>query len=294
MRRLAHVVNPVRVRPSSDLFNAQPLTFASMGAAKRLALGTVDVELYSAQYVEDRGLVPPFIEEMPDLSRSVLDVGHFRSRRKLPIIRDILDRLSDTTAADYLIYTNVDIGLQPHFYLAIDRLIDQGCEAMVINRRTIAKEPSAPELLPLIWSALGDPHPGRDCFVFPRHAYRTFELGTACIGAPFIGKILSLNLACLVPGFQEFGALHLTFHLGDDQAWRRPEGQDYEEHNRRQLAHVVDALRSRGQLVDLPLVQRLATLATDSGERGDPPIARAASALRHFLGRRSSRGLLER
>ena len=139
MRRLAHIVNPVRVGPSSDLFKAQPVTFASMETARRLAQGMVQVELYAAQFAEDRGLAPPFIQETPDLVRSVLDVGSFRVPRKLPLIRDILDRLAAATEADYLLYTNVDIGLLPHFYLVVDMLIEQGCEAMIINRRTMSR-----------------------------------------------------------------------------------------------------------------------------------------------------------
>ena len=284
MRRLAHIVNPVRVGASSDLFKAQPVTFASMETARRLAQGMVQVELYAAQFAEDRGLVPPFIQETPDLVRSVLDVGSFRVPRKLPLIRDILDRLAAATEADYLLYTNVDIGLLPHFYLVVDMLIEQGCEAMIINRRTIAKDPSEPALLPLMWSQVGDPHPGRDCFVFPRRACDAFEVGDTCIGASSVGKVLALNLACQVPSFREFTELHVTFHLGDDRSWLNPEAQDYEEHNRRQLARAVETLRDRGELVDHPLVNRLAGLVTmpEAGAvRGD---GRARSTLRQRLG----------
>ena len=259
-----------------------------MGRAQHFARGAVDVELYSAQFSEDRGLVPDFIHEMPDLGRSVLDVASFRLPRKLPLIRDILDQVASATEADYLVYTNVDIGLQPHFYLAVDRLIEQGHEAMVINRRTVAKEPSAPDLLPLIWSQIGDPHPGRDCFVFPRLAYPGFELGEACIGAPFVGKVLALNLACQVPGFRELDLLHLTFHLGNDQAWLSPELQDYEEHNRRQLVRAVKALEERGQLADHPLVKRLASLAP---ERGEPTTESPGRVVMPSLRQRFSRWL---
>ena len=99
---------------------------------------------------------------------------------------------------------------------------------------------------------------------------------------------LALNLACQVPSFREFTELHVTFHLGDDRSWLNPEAQDYEEHNRRQLARAVETLRDRGELVDHPLVNRLAGLVTMPGAgavRGD---GRARSTLRR-LGRWAGR-----
>ena len=107
------------------------------------------------------------------------------------MIRDILDRLYAASDADYFIYTNVDIALMPHFYTAVTQLIETGVDAMVINRRTIAKSPSDPAHLPLMWAQVGEKHPGYDCFVFRRDAYPNFDLGTACIGANWIGRVLA-------------------------------------------------------------------------------------------------------
>src|SRR5207247_118281 len=90
---------------------------------------------------------------------------------------------------------------------------------------------------------VGDPHPGRDCFVFPRRACAAFEVGDACVGASFVGKVLALNLACQVPTFREFTDAHVTFHLGDDRSWLNPEAQDYEEHNRRPQARAMPTPR---------------------------------------------------
>jgi hypothetical protein len=41
MRKLAHIINPVAVNEQSDLFIAQPITFASMLFARQFAERTV-------------------------------------------------------------------------------------------------------------------------------------------------------------------------------------------------------------------------------------------------------------
>ena len=45
----------------------------------------------------------------------MLDVVNFSIPRKLPLIKDIVDRATAATNADYVIYSNVDIGVVPHF-----------------------------------------------------------------------------------------------------------------------------------------------------------------------------------
>ena len=81
MRKLAHIVNPVAVDESSDLFVAQPVTFETMKASKEYAKGKVDVELFTTQYIEDRHMVPDGFTPTPDLDRSVLDIAEFSFKR---------------------------------------------------------------------------------------------------------------------------------------------------------------------------------------------------------------------
>ncbi len=68
----------------------------------------------------------------------MLDCGRFAVPRKLPLIKDILGRLYDASDAEYFIYTNVNIGLMPNFYVAVNAIIESGYDAFVINRRTIS------------------------------------------------------------------------------------------------------------------------------------------------------------
>lgn len=244
MRRIAHIINPVVVSPKSDLYIAQPITFASMLRAREYARDEVEVELYTAQYPEDRPLVPDGFTATPDLERSVLNFGTFRKPRKLPLIGDILQRLYQATDAAYLIYTNVDIGLQPHFYSAVNALIEQGFDAFTINRRTISNRFTSPAELPLIYAEVGEKHPGFDCFVFRREALARYKLAHVCLGVQWIDHTLLMNIVCYARRFCVFRHLHLTFHIGDSQTWLKEKYADYYAYNREQARSVLHALEA--------------------------------------------------
>jgi hypothetical protein len=236
---MAHIINPVIVGEESDLFVAQPITFETIEIARESAHGQVEVELYATQYPEDRPLVPEGFRTTPDLDRSVLDLGMFQKRRKLPLIRDILDRLYEATEAEYLIYTNVDIALMPHFYLAVDRLLALGYDALVVNRRSISRAYVNSQDIPLMVAQVGEPHPGCDCFVFKRNVYPNYQLGTAFIGSGRIGLILAVNLYYHATRFKQVRDLHLTFHIGDDKSWQSADLRDERLHNDNELKKIL-------------------------------------------------------
>ena len=252
---VAHIVNPVRVGTQSDLFVAQPITFESMRVAREVAQPVCDIELYSAQYLEDRGLAPDFFSETPDLDRSVMDLQPFQTPKKLPLLRDILNRLYNASKADYFIYTNVDIALKPAFYVSVCRLINDGIDGMVINRRTISNRYSSIADLPRMYDEAGEPHYGYDCFVFRRDVYQRFDLGNVCIGAGSVGAALLLNIACFATEFREFIDLHLTFHLGNSEVWRLPELSGYQEFNGREYVGVLNRLASKFNVNRLPALR---------------------------------------
>ena len=266
-RRIAHIVNPVIIPPSSDLYAAQPITFETMRAARRMAQDTMEIGLFSAQYPEDRAWVPEDFHATPDLERSVLDVGDFKIPVKFPLIKDILDRLYEASDAEYFIYTNVDIGLMPHFYLAVNHWIEKGVDAMVINRRTLPERAWRTEDLPLLYSLPGVSHPGHDCFVFRRQAYCGFELGTACLGINRIGKVLMANLMCHSALFREIRDAHLTFHIGDRRPrWvvsgsssveGNPDYLDYTLHNENELRRILKGFEAEGRIQAHPFLVKL-------------------------------------
>ena len=192
--KFAHIVNPVKVTQASDLYIAQPITFASMKRARANAEKELQIELYSAQYEEDRCIIDSDFIVTPNLHRSVQDCADFKTNRKLPLVGDILQRLYDATDAEYVIYTNVDIALHDDFYNEVSEIIDQGFDCFSITRRDVPAIYTKPEQLDNIFQEIGFHHTGYDCFVFRREWIPKFSLGLICIGASFIGGALLANM----------------------------------------------------------------------------------------------------
>lgn len=246
MRTIAHIVNPVVVDETSDLFIAQPITFRTMETARWTARERINVGLFTAQYAEDRPLIPKSFVSTPDLTRSVMDVATFRHARKLPLLRDVLDRLYEATDAEYLIYTNVDIGLVPAFYVAVDTFIDEGHDAFTINRRTISDRFRSIREIPQMYREIleGQPHPGNDCFVFRRDAYPKYELGNVCLGMNWVGKTLLNSMAHHARSFKKYADPQITFHIGDRRDWHSKQWNDYRDHNTREMTRTYFQLRA--------------------------------------------------
>jgi hypothetical protein len=253
MRTFAHIINPVIVQPTSDLYMAQPVTFETMRIARDFASGQVAVRLLTTQYVEDRALVPDYFTATPDLERSVLDIAPFAIKRKLPLIRDIMDRLYEAAPeADYLIFTNNDIGLMPYFYVAVNALIDAGYDALVINRRIVLSNYRSLAEIPLMYAEADQKHEGHDCFVFRRETFPQFKLGDICVGMPYIGRVMLWNLFCFGTAFKEFKDMHLTFHLGNPPMKFEGGGQeDYLAHNKAAAGRVKKELEQAGRVETL-------------------------------------------
>lgn len=242
MIKIAHIVNPVKVKKSSDLFGAQPITFETMRIAKEYAKNIADITLFSAQYSEDEDFIPHIFTKTENLERSILDLKKFRRKRKLPLLRDILDRLYTSSDADYFIYTNCDIGLMPYFYATLVKLIKNGYDAFVINRRTIPKVYRSVDDISLIYSEIGESHKGWDCFIFKKEFYPEFELGNVCVGIGGIGRVLIWNLVSVAKKFGEFKNSHVTFHIGNERIWRNEEYSDYTIHNRKEAQSVLEKI----------------------------------------------------
>ncbi|GFE67894.1 hypothetical protein [Chroococcus sp. FPU101] len=251
MMRIAHIINPVIVGESSDLFIAQPITFDSLKVAQEYASNHgVKVELYSSQFSEDHEIIPEYLIKTPDLTRSILDLGDFKIKRKLPFIKDILDRLNQASDADYFVYTNVDIAVVPHFYVVVAELIAQGYDSLVINRRTISQNYKTPQEIHLMYSEIGTNHPGYDCFIFSKNSYKNFSLFNTFIGAIPVGACLLINLYYTSKSFKVFKDLHLTFHLGDDGFWKTGKLNDYELFNIRETNATLEQFIAQGKSID--------------------------------------------
>jgi hypothetical protein len=247
----------VEVAYTSDLRVAQPITFETMRVAREFARPEVTVEQFYTTYEEESPALPTGMQKTRNLDRSILDVIPFKNGRKLALVRDILDRLYESTEAEYLVYTNVDIALMPYFYLAVNRLIDNGNDALVINRRTIDAQGCGLDELPLLFAQIGRPHPGSDCFVFKRGAYPRFELGTAFIGSGRIGLILAANLYYNSESFRQLKHHHLTFHIGDEMAWQAEDLDEERAHNDAELKKILKHYDFFRNPPDDPIIERL-------------------------------------
>jgi len=242
---------------------AQPVTFESIRVAREWLQGKVDVTVFAAHYPEDEDYVRDVFRRTRPLDRSVLDIGEFGAKRKLPLISDILARLAEAAPdADYFIYTNVDIALMPHFYTSLAALLEEGCDALTITRRTIPKTYTSPAELPRMYAELGTSHPGHDCFVFRREAHARYDLGHACIGAHWFGKVLELNLICHARRYASLKDLHMTFHIGDDRPWRDERFKSFSAVNKREIRRVLMRFHAEGRLVDHPEIHKLVALFT--------------------------------
>lgn len=243
--KLCHIINPVNVSKSSDLYVAQPITFESLRVAKNFSNPTVKVSLLTAQYEEDCSQIPHFFTKTPNLSRSVIDVAAQPMKRKLPLVADILSNAYEaTTKGDYIIFTNVDIAVQPYFYDWVAATINEGYDAFVINRRTISNCFTKTSELSKMYAEWGTEHPGYDCFVMKRSVIPKLELDNICVGAVFIGLTLFTNLSLKATNFREFGKEHLTFHIGNDQVWKEESNNPYKVHNKKAFERVKENLRS--------------------------------------------------
>lgn len=251
MLTLAHIINPVAVKESSDLYIAQPITFQTMKIAQEFAQRYgVDVTVYSAQFKEDCFIVPDWILKTRNLEKSVLDIGEFNIKRKLPLLQNILNRLFEISNADYFIYTNVDIAVMPHFYVSVSKIIELGFDAFVINRKTISKRYKNVEEIPFMYAEIGKTHPGYDCFIFKRNVYSRYYFGMTCIGMRNIGKTFMANLVAYATKFKIFKNEDLTFHIGNDLSWKHSKYSDYISHNEQELLKVLHNLEKDLGIVD--------------------------------------------
>ena len=234
MHSIAHIINIFQPAETSDLKLAQEVTLASMIRARKCSKYPDRIQLLSAQTEADLPMVPEEFNATSVLDRDVTDLFSFSKKMQLPILKDILDRLYNESDAEYLIFSNVDIGVQPDFYEAVNDMIDAGHDAFMINRRRIEAKFNSVDQLDEMLSEEGRKHPGFDCFVFKRELYPKFSLAEVCIGVPFIEITLSQNLFCFAENPKVFADEFLTFHIGME-IFKGRAPKEYFEYNREQF-----------------------------------------------------------
>ena len=240
--RLVHIVNPVDREVSDDLGYAQAMSFESQRQARQLAPRHLELRHIAAHYRSEQIELPSFYTHRFFLARSVDDVCSTHRPKYLPLIAEIM-ALAAQIDADYYIYTNIDIILQPHFYGFLSNylsLIDKEAgkyEALIINRRRIPQLRGSYEQLSAYSTRWGAVHPGFDCFVLSKCLLHRLILGSICLGVPFIGVAMAYNMFTYARSWKIFEQEDLTFHLGMEIY--KPQLTSYYWHNRRQFFKCV-------------------------------------------------------
>lgn len=232
MNRIAHIINPTKVKEKSDLEIAQPITLESIRQAKLFAGHAPTIRLYATHFEEENLSIAPEFRVLSYLKSSVLDQNPSLFGRKLPLISDLLAKADEMEDFDYLLFSNMDIGLMPSFYVSVQHYIQQGHDAIVINRRRLSKKYTTVGQLPEIYADLGLSHPGFDCFVIKKELLPKFILDDICVGVPFLESSLVHNIIAFSSKPKWVMDAHLTFHIGLDVLSEKRRKDPFYWHNR--------------------------------------------------------------
>ena len=243
MLSIAHVLNVIEIKEPehpSYLHVAQPLTMRSMVAAKKHAEKEgVSVDLVAIKHHSEQVRIPDEFKYASDIDRYAYEfieaLKEQEPRKPLPRLVDIINGVFEASDANYLIYTNVDIGLYPNFYTDVQKLIASGYDSICINRRTLPKRHRGILLdettLDKIVKLKGRRHPGIDCFVFRRDIVPNLELGNVFLGFPPVDQVLKTQIEKHSKNFVWIKDRVLTFHIGLDRSWKGESSYRSENHS---------------------------------------------------------------
>jgi hypothetical protein len=133
----------------------------------------------------------------------------------------------------------------------VNRFIEQGHDAFIINRRRIPAIYKSENDLELICKEKGKTHPGFDCFVFRRDLYPKLKLKNICIGVPFVEIAFSQNLFALSRNFKLFDQERLTFHLGME-IFKKRAPREYFHYNQKQFWKLIGTIEPAPDLKKFP------------------------------------------
>jgi len=227
--KIAHLINPFKCSKDnpSYLYYAQPITFKSMHNAQWEAQKVgIDVKLYAVNYTEDDEFIPDYFIKLPHLKKSTMsEFPKIARNKKLPIIQEMFDSILQNSDADYIIFTNSDIGVHKNFYKKVNEFIHKdNLKSFIINRRdNIPKFKDGKRLtekdLDIIYKESGQTHPGYDCFIIHRKILEKINMDLMFTGYPPWGYILHNCMKKINKKTHVYKNEYMTFHLGCDCAW---------------------------------------------------------------------------
>lgn len=247
-----HIINPFPCPEGSEHGIASAVTYESLRIATEIARQNgIQVDVKAVVLPGDESAIKAPASLAGLLDRTVQDIRLIEPKRLYPMIADILRIGADSTQCDYLIFTNMDIAVQPDFYIQLIEVIEKRFEPntpFTVYRRNIPNHYYSILQLPEMCKEPGQLAYGYDCFVFPRSLTSELDLGNTCIGAAHFDYLLFIALDA-ASGFRvkRINDLPLTFHIGNDIAWSSQ--INYIEHN---LAESVAAIRRMRERYAIP------------------------------------------
>lgn len=255
-----HVLNPFPAREGSEHSIASRVTWASLQVALQTSMKAgLKVDWKAVILPGDEAAVDPSVQSTVYLTRTVQDVAKLMPRRPLPLIGDILQLGASDIDSTHLIFSNMDIAVLPHFYIAAHEAASRtfGPEVPFTIARTNVDSSLAHEPLHVLYEAQGSAGHGYDCFVMPRSLLSRLDLGNCCIGAPHFDLLLFAELDMFSGRrARHIDDQHLTFHLGNDIAWAAM--IDYVEHNLNECLAAIERIRSTHQVTPGSILDRYA------------------------------------
>ena len=247
-----HIINPFPCPENSEHGIASKITYESLRiAAEEARKRGIQIEVNAVVLPGDEIAIKPPAKLAGNINRTVQDIQSMSPPRPFPLIADILRTGAESSECDYLIFTNMDIAVQPDFYLQLHEIVAKRFEPgtpFTVYRRNIPSHYNSIDQLPEMYLQPGETAYGYDCFVFPRSYVSQLDLGSCCIGAAHFDYLLFIALDA-VSGFrtQRIIDLPLTFHIGNGIAWSSQ--IDYIEHN---LAESLIAIQRMREKFDIP------------------------------------------
>lgn len=243
-----HVINPFAAPKDREHAIASQITYASLlEAAERAKQAGLKVEVRAVICSEDEGVVAPPVTKTLYLSRTIQDLHKFKPIRYFPLFDDILRVGSKGIEEGYLIYTNMDISVQPCFYLQLSDIVNKkfkNNEPFIIYRRNISERYSKVEELTEMYNEEGRVGYGYDCFVFPIEYLEDVDVGNCCIGAPYFDFLFGMCLdAASGYRLQRIRNMALTFHIGNEISWVK--NMQYIEHNLSESLRSIERMRNK-------------------------------------------------
>lgn len=246
MVSFTHIINPFVCAPDSEHGIASRITIASMVAAvKNARKSGIGVEINAVILQGDEAAVEFPAQLAGYLARTVQDLRPMRPLRLFPLISDILNMGAEKALGSYIVFTNMDISLQPDFYVKLNALIQERFDEdtpFIVYRRNIPGHYRELDQLPLMYAEPGTVAYGYDCFIFPRRYLSQLDLGNCCVGAAHFDYLMFMALDA-VSGFrmQRVNDIPLTFHIGNDISWS---GQmEYIEYNLGESMAAIGRMR---------------------------------------------------